>query len=325
MKIKKEIADTGKGRLQSSLSNDLGDFLFKRGTAIGMLALIIILGIRSPNFFAITNLMDILKQGGILTLIALSQTIILVAGGFDMSAGALAQLTANLTAGFIIGGHNTFLVLIMCTVIGLAAGLVNAFLVIVVKIPPFVATLGTMFISMGLTFGYNKGKALTLQEVTNFSFLGQGYLGIIPFMFVIVIAVLVILYSVGENLAAAKLRGINQKKSLLIAFLIGGAIVGFTGVLQTSYYYGASAVPTGMDFLISALAAALLGSTYSKTGELSVIGTAISAMFIAALSNGLIVNGVSNLAMPGILGSILVVSIMLTVIKKREIGQVTIF
>ena len=73
------------------------------------------------------------------------------------------------------------------------------------------------------------------------------------------------------------------------------------------------------------MAAALLGTTYSKTGELSVIGTSISAMFISSLSNVLICNGVSNLLQPGLLGMILVASVLLTVVKKREIGQITIF
>ena len=83
--------------------------------------------------------------------------------------------------------------------------------------------------------------------------------------------------------------------------------------------------PTTLDFLLQALAASLLGTTFSKTEELSVIGTAISALFISSLSSALIANGVSNLLQPGLLGLILVISVMLTVIKKREVGQVTIF
>ena len=85
----------------------LGSILLQKGTAVGMIGLILILGIRSPAFFELNNLMDVLKQGCVLTLIALSQTIVLIAGGFDMSAGALLQLTANLAAGSIAGGRGT--------------------------------------------------------------------------------------------------------------------------------------------------------------------------------------------------------------------------
>ena len=129
------------------------------------------------------------------------------------------------------------------------------------------------------------------------------------------------MYATGENAAAAKLRGLNTKKYLLLSYILSGIILGFTGVLQCSYNYGASAITSGMDFLIQALSAAYLGSTFSKTGELSVIGTVISGMFIAALSNALIINQ----QISGVLGIILILSILLTVIKKREIGQVTIF
>ena len=325
-----------KSKLKSRVP--VGDILLQRGTAVGMAVLILILGIRSPAFFELSNLMDVLKQGCVLTLIALSQTIILIAGGFDMSAGALLQLTANLAAGGIVGGRGTAFVLIVGSAVGILAGAINAFLVVNLKIPAFVATLGMMLAMNGITLYYNNGRAITLYDEPGFFFIGQGYVGIIPFLFIILLAVLVLLnlflkntrtglrmYAVGENDQAARLRGISQKKALYTAFLIGGAIVGVTGVFQASYNYGASAVSTGMDFLMSALAAALLGTTYSKTGELSVIGTAISAMFISSLSNVLICNGVSNLLQPGLLGVILVASVLLTVVKKREIGQITIF
>ncbi len=316
----------------------LGSILLQKGTAVGMIGLILILGIRSPAFFELNNLMDVLKQGCVLTLIALSQTIVLIAGGFDMSAGALLQLTANLAAGSIAGGRGTAFVLIVGLAAGVLAGAINSLLVVQLKIPAFVATLGMMLAMSGVALYYNEGRAITLYDKPAFFFIGQGYVGVIPFLFIILLVVLAALhlflkntrtgmqmYAVGENEQAAQLRGISRKKALYTAFIIGGAIVGVTGVFQASYNYGASAVSTGMDFLLNALAAALLGTTYSKTGELSVIGTSISAMFISSLSNVLICNGVSNLLQPGLLGMILVASVLLTVVKKREIGQITIF
>jgi len=102
-------------------------------------------------------------------------------------------------------------------------------------------------------------------------------------------------------------------------------LAGVTGVMFASYAYGASALATGLDFLISALAAAFLGSVLSKTGELDVIGTVVAAIFIQSINNGLILNGASNLMLPGIQGAILIISILFGVIRRREIGQVLIF
>lgn len=316
----------------------INTILLSRGTGIGMIIILCILGIRAPLFFDLANIMTVLKQGSVLTMIALGLTAVLIGGGFDMGAGALVQLTCNLSAGLIIAGTSALLALTTGVAVGLCVGLVNGFLVIIVKIPTFVATLGTMFVMQGVTSWYNEGKALTIKVIPGFAMLGQGRIAMIPVIFLIVIAVCIILnyffkhtrtglrmYATGENPAAAKLKGLNTKKYLLLSYLLSGLILGFTGVLQCSYNYGASAITSGMDFLIQALSAAYLGSTFSRTGELSVIGTVISGMFIAALSNALIINGISNQQISGVLGLILILSILLTVIKKREIGQVTIF
>lgn len=333
MKQKNDISNLPKKNHHS-----VGDILLRRGTALGMLIVVMVLGIRAPQFFQFSNLMDVLKQGCVLTLIALSQTIVLISGGFDMSAGALLQLTSNLAAGFILEGAGTMEVLLIGLAVGLITGIINTLLIVYVKIPAFVATLGVMLVLNGMTVFYNDGRAITLYDRPDFFAIGQGYVGVIPILFIITLVILVCvhlflkhtgtglrMYAVGGNIQAARIRGISQKKALFISFLIGGALVGLTGVFQASYNYGSSAVSTGLDFLLNALAASLLGTTYSKTGELSVIGTAISAMFIASLSNALIANGVSNLLQPALLGVILVASVLLTVIKKREIGQVTIF
>ena len=316
----------------------IGDLLTRWGTIAGMILAILVIGLNAPQFFAPDNLFAVLKQGSILTLLAFGLTLVLIAGGFDMSVGALSQLTANLAAGAILQGFGTAAALVMGGVLGLAFGLANALLVILTRMPPFVATLGMMFIGIGATFAFNDGRQITLTDQPQFFFLGQGYLGPVPFLLVLVVVLMVVLhfgvkrtrpglrmYAVGENLAAARLRGVSQRKALLLAFLLGGFVVGEAGVLLASYSYGASALGTGLDYLISALAAAYLGSAFSKTGELDVVGTAISAMFITALGNGLIINGVSSVWLPGIQGAVLILAVTLGVVRKRDIGQVTIF
>jgi ribose transport system ATP-binding protein len=312
--------------------------LSRWGTVAGMLLALLVIGIAAPLFFAADNLFDVLKQGSVLALIALGLTAVLISGGFDMSVGAGSQMAANLAAGVILDGLGTGVALLVGVFAGIAAGLVNAAMVVGLRMQPFVATLGTMFVMMGITLLYNGGHALTIYDQPTFFFLGQGHLGPVPFVIILLAVVVAVLhvvfkrtrsglhmYAVGENLAAARLRGISQARAVIGAFAIGGLVIGFAGVVLASYSYGASALGTGMDFLISALAAAFLGSTLSRTGELDIIGTTIAAIFLAALGNGLILMGVSNLALPGIQGLILVLSIMLGVVHKRDIGQVLIF
>nr|WP_296263492.1 ABC transporter permease [uncultured Merdimonas sp.] len=317
---------------------DLGNAVIKRGTGIAMILILLILGLRAPLFFTPENIMTVLKQSGVLVMTALSITTVLIVGGFDMGAGALVQLTCNVAAGLIISGINPALTWVAGLGIGLAMGLVNAVLVVFVKIPTFVTTLGTMYLMTGMTALYNGGSALTFELIVNFNMMGQGEILGFPIIFLIVLLFCVGLnyffkhtrtglrmYACGENKNAAEIHGIDRRKLMILGYLISGALLGFTGVLQCSYNYGASAVDYGMDFLIRALASAYLGSTFSKTAELSMFGTMISGVFIAALSNAMVINGFSNQIVSGVLGSVLILSILLTVIKKRDIGQVTIF
>ncbi len=313
--------------------------LFARwGTLLGMLVVVLLLGAGAPEFFAPDNIFVVLKQGSILALVALALTVVLIAGGFDMSVGAVGQLTANLAAGSLLFGLPTGVAIAIGGVVGIVFGLVNAVLIVGIGMPPFVATLGTMFIAMGTAFAFNHGQALTLSSPADFFFLGQGYLGPVPFIFIVTVAVTMILYlflkrtrtglhlyAVGNNLAAARLRGISPGRALALASILGGFLAGIAGTALASYSYGASALATGLDFLISALAAAFLGSALSRTGELDVAWTVVAAIFIASISNGLIINGASNQVLPGIQGAILIGSILFGVIRRRDIGQVLIF
>lgn len=314
------------------------NILSKRSTGIAMLLIVCILGLRAPIFFTFGNLMTVLKQSGVLVMTALCITTILIPGGFDMGAGALVQLTCNVIAGLIIAGINPAITWLIGLGIGLVFGTLNALLVVFLHIPTFVTTLGTMYLMMGTTALYNNGDALTFKDIPLFNMWGQGSFFGIPIIFIIVIFIAFILnwifkftrfglrmYASGENHKAAELHGINVKRYLFIGYLLSGALLGFTGVLQCSYNYGASAVDYGMDFLIRALASAYLGSTFSRTSELSIYGSVISGIFIAALSNVMIMNKFSNQIVSGVLGFVLILSILLTVIKKREIGQITIF
>jgi ribose/xylose/arabinose/galactoside ABC-type transport system permease subunit len=308
------------------------------GTVIGMLVTIAVIAMLAPQFIGLGNIFDVLKQGSVLAFIALGLTVVLIAGGFDMSAGAASQFTANVAAGTLLGGFGSVAAIGLGGALGLVVGAINAGLVLLLRIPAFVATLGMMFVLMGATLLYNGGQALTLGNMPEFFFLGQGYIGPVPFAFILLIAFTAVLhivlkqtrlglrmYAVGQNATAALLRGVGRERYAFASCVLGGLVLGLAGVILASYSYGASALATGVDFLIGALAATFLGSTISRAGELDVVGTVIAAIFLASLSNGLILMGISNQALPGIQGIVLVLSISLGLLRKRGIGQVLIF
>jgi ribose transport system ATP-binding protein len=335
----REAETTSSDRHRSQGLPQRTEQIFARwGTVIGMLVTIGIISVLAPEFLAVANVFDVLKQGSVLAFIALGLTVVLIAGGFDMSAGATSQFAANMAAGTLLAGLGGIAAAGLGSLLGLAIGILNACLVLFLGMPPFVATLGMMFVVMGATLFYNGGQALTLSDQPGFFFLGQGYIGPVPFVFILLVVVtsalyLVLkrtqlglrMYAVGLNAVAAELRGIQKARYTFASFAIGGLVLGFAGIVLAAYSYGASALGTGLDFLISALAAAFLGSTLTRAGELDVVGTVIAAIFLASLSNGLILIGLSSQALPGVQGLILILSIALGVIRKRNIGQVLIF
>lgn len=335
-----ELADSSEEMIAAPLVARARSFglLGRWGALLGMVLAIAIMGLGAPELFKPDNIFVILKQGSLLSLIALSLTVVLISGGLDMSVGAISQLTANLSSGLLIGGSSVFAAFSAGIGAGILFGLANTFFVVVVGLSPFVTTLGTMFLAIGWSFAYNHGQALTLHDQAQFFFFGQGYIGPIPVVLLLVLVITAMLhfflkrtraglrmYAIGESPATAVLRGISKRQALVLAFMIHGVLAGLAGVLLASYSYGASALAIGLDFLISAFAAAFLGSVLSRTGELDVIGTVVASMFITSVANGLILNGASNLVLPGIQGAILIVSILVGVVRRRDIGQMTIF
>lgn len=314
--------------------------LLKFGSIVIMIAVLLILGLRIPLFFRLENLMDVLKQGSILALVALAFHVVLVAGGFDMCGGATLNLFTNLTAWMILSlGINAMYSIPVGIFLGLLIGCMNAFFVAGMRLPNFVGTLGSMYIVQGLTAMVNQGATLTIRNQGLFSTLGGGYiLDLLPVLFIIMIFIGVILHyflkhtktglrccACGINPVAAEMRGVNPRKYLALGYIISGALLGFVGVMRCSYSNGASALNVTFEYLVKAIICCYLGSTMSKNGEMNVLGTIISALFIGALSNALILNSITDQVINGMLGIVLILSILVKVIKKREIGQVTLF
>ncbi|MFR9063009.1 MAG: hypothetical protein ACLVJO_04155 [[Clostridium] scindens] len=217
---------------------------------------------------------------------------------------------------------------IMGIAVGFLVGLINAFLVIIVKIPTFWHPWNDVR-HAGVTSWYNDGKALTIKAIPGFSVLGQGRIAIIPVIFLIVIAVCIcaaLFLQAHQNRASdvcnrresggSHHRGLNTKKYLLCHTAVRA---------DTWFYRGSSmllqlwrvAITGGWISWLGAVGGAL--EYIFKTG-VSVIGTVISGMFIAALSNALIINGISTSGYRGT-WIILILSILLTVIKNAKLDE----
>src|SRR5690554_3442824 len=264
-------------------------------------ALVIILSIASPSFLTplnLTNLLD--RQSGIL-IIAAASTLVLIAGGIDLSVGATYMLASVVCAHFVLT-EGTWVGVIAALVAGLVIGLLNGVISTYLRVSPLIATLAMSFIISGVTMLVQQGRLLNLtsDDYDDFKALAQTRLLGMPasvWIALIIIVVLAIvlarttagryIYAAGGNAEAARLAGIRVNLTRILAFAGAGVAAALAGVLDTARTSGVpttSAVATTITFTV--LAGIVVGGTSIFGGEGAVWRTVIGVLFIALVYNG---------------------------------------
>jgi len=275
------------------------------GTLLGFVAIILFFSIQLPETFLTTrNLINISQQLSMLAVVAATMTIVMVMNDFDLSVGAMASLAGIVAATVFALGYPVWMGLSAALLIGLAGGLFNGFLVSIIGILPFVATLGTLTVFSGLAFLISDGKTIFGRDIpTDFSGFARGGIAVgdakIPFLTITAGAVIILcwfvleqttfgrrLYAIGGNKDAAHLAGIKVKRLRLIAFGLTGLGAAGAGLMYAARV--ASANPTqGSGLMLDAIAAVFLGMTMSRQGEPRVIFTLVGVLILGILDNGL--------------------------------------
>jgi ribose/xylose/arabinose/galactoside ABC-type transport system permease subunit len=284
----------------------------------------IIFGIAEPCFFLFANILDIIRSGSIIGLMAIGLSHAMIAGEFDFSIGAVATFTACIT-GLLLANQNVnnFLIaMIISLLLACIVGFINAFNTLKIGIPAFIATLGLSTLLNGLTkYITGGGVFYALNWPKTFVFLGQGLIYNIPIPAIIFIVALLIawiftestrtgryLFSVGANPIAAAHVGINVKKAKAIAFIFSAFFAGFGGIIQGSTL-GSITPGMGDGNLLPAISATMLGATFLRAGIPNIPGTVIGALLLGVISNGLTMIGASFFMKDIIQGIILLISV----------------
>jgi simple sugar transport system permease protein len=314
------------------------DFLYKYGTLITILLLVVVFGAFTDNFLNGTNIINILRSISIVTIIAIGLTVSLTVGGFDLSVGSVASLANALVISMFVWHDMQFgLGIVVAVVFCLAVGLINAFLVINFKIQDMLMTLATMFVFQGVALTYTRGATVSQNMImpngdfatgmipAGFGKLGQ-VPGIIIIMFVIVVVVHLFLtytkhgrymYMIGGNQEAAKLSGIAVSRYRLLAYLISALFAAIGGIVLGARVMNAE-VNAGGPYLMDAVAAAFIGYSVLGAGKPNAFGTFAGAVLIGILSNGLIMMSVPYYAMDIVKGSVLALALAITYYKRTH-------
>lgn len=320
-------------------------FSIRYGFLIIMVLLFIFFSITRPVFISSSNLFSILLGITIYAILALGETFPLIVNGMDLSIGAVASLSVMVSSYcMVILGLSGYYAIIICLCMGATIGLINGLLIVKLKIPDLLTTLGMMFLVQGLQLipsaGRSIGNGMTLPNGETakgvfdegFKFLGQGRLfDIIPvpvaFMFIIAIVVFIVLsltrygrifYAIGGNSEAARLVGVNIYKYRILAYIISGFVASFAGIVLAARV-GRGDVSSGGTLLMDAIASALIGYAVLGAQKPNPFGTIVGAIFIGMLINGLTMLNVPYYTQDFIKGCVLVIALAFTFgLSKRK-------
>ena len=267
----------------------------KYGILLILVLLFIISAVINSNFLKPQNLINILKQISVVTIIACGETMLIVSGMIDLSAGLVCTMSACFSAGVLASTGSIALTFAVGIGLGMAAGWLNGFLITRYKLQPFIATLAMTNIAQGVTQIYTNGQAV--GGVEKIRFLGQGNLLGIPMpVIVMLVAVGVIaylmksttlgvrIYAIGGNEKATVASGINVNRSKRVIFTISGALVGLAGVvLMSRLMSGQPSVGAGYEF--DAITAVIVGGTSFSGGIGTVTGALIGSIIVGLINN----------------------------------------
>ncbi|MCK1546581.1 ribose ABC transporter permease [Bradyrhizobium sp. 179] len=287
-------------------------------SALGMLPVLLILCIgfhllSEGRFFTGQNLGIVLQQAAVNTVLAAGMTFVILTGGIDLSVGSI--LAASAMAGLTLSKlpELGMLWLPAALLTGLGFGVVNGALIALLRLPPFIVTLGSLTAVRGLARLLGADTTVFNPSIP-YAFIGNGSLTLVPGVASIpwlsVIALLVILaswlllrrtvlgvhiYAVGGNESAARLAGIKVWAVLIFVYGVSGLFAGLGGAMQAARLYAANGLQLGQSYELDAITAVILGGTSFVGGIGSIWGTLVGALIIAVLSNGLILIGVSDI------------------------------
>ncbi|TDR77905.1 ABC transporter permease subunit [Paludibacterium purpuratum] len=277
----------------------------------------------NTHFLTLDNTLNILRQTSINLVLASGMTFVILTAGIDLSVGSILAVSAVLGMLTSLPDHNQALSLPVFVLSGLAMGLINGTMVAFLGINPFVVTLGTMTALRGAAYLLADGSAILNSDIPAFEWLGNGSLLGVPWL--VWIAALVVtaswfilkrtvlglhIYAVGGNPHAAYLTGIRVGLVLLFVYAINGLFAGLAGAMSASRLYGASG-NWGTGYELDAIAAVVLGGTSLSGGIGSIWGTAVGALIIGVMNNGLTILGVSSFWQYVAIGVVIVLATIL--------------
>ena len=304
--------------------------VFKKipAAAFGLVFLLITCSLISKHFWTTENLSNLGLQGTVLAILALAQTMVILAEGIDLSSGPLVSFLGVVVAVFLHKGFPLPAVILISIALGGICGTANGILVAKLKMPPFVATFGNMGVFTGLALVITQGSSIPgFSEA--FRFIAGGYVFGFPFMVLILVFIVLFTYvllyhttfgtyvfGIGGNQEAVHLIGVNDVFFKSAIYGVAGAYAGVAALVMTSRMNAAHPlVGFGMEF--EAIASVIVGGCSWTLANGNPWGTLVGVATIVVLKNGLSVLGVPPAVQVAGVGAFLILAVIYDTIKKK--------
>jgi ribose transport system permease protein len=314
------------GRIRGLLSNQAFSLF------LILILMWLVLGLLSPYFFTVNNVLQITLQAAVMALIAAGETFVIISGGIDLSVGSIFAFSAMVAGvatrdGLGLGGAIVF---------GLGAGallgLINGIGVARLGLPAFIVTLGMMSVARGLALLLNNGVPI-FGLIEGFKVLGQERIGgIVPVPTIIVLIVYIgcwfilrytpfgrFTYAIGSNSEAARLSGVRISRNLIGIYVLCGALTALASLIESSRLNSFQPA-SGVGYELDAIGAVVIGGTSLFGGEGSILASLVGALIIATIRNGLNILGISAFWQNVATGAIIVLAVYLDRLRRNRQG-----
>ncbi|HEY8447266.1 MAG TPA: ABC transporter permease [Thermomicrobiales bacterium] len=326
------IATEGAAARQARLPA-IGSFWQTAGPLASLFVLGFAIWLVEPVFLSQTNLLNVARQASLTAILGTGMTFVILTGGVDLSVGSMVAL-ASVSGGYLMiqQGWSMWPAVAVMVLVGGLCGLFNGLVITLGRIPPFIATLGTMQIFRGAALQLTAGKPFFDITKTHpqFDIWGTREYAGIPAPVIITLVVFTIgflilrytrlglyTYAIGGNEQATRFSGVNINRYKLGVYVLMGLAAGVAAVMWSSRLNSTQpTVATGEE--LNAIAAVVIGGTSLFGGEGTIVGTLIGALLMAVIRNGLTLMHVSAFYQQIVIGAVVILAVLIDRLQRRN-------
>ena len=302
------------------------------GLMAALLIFLVIVGIDNPVFLRVANLFNILRSAAYVFIVAQAGTFVLVGGGLDLSVGSVFAAGSLTSAELLVLGAPAGVAVLGGAAVGAAIGLINVFVIEWFRIPALIVTLGMLYIARGAAEVATNSVLVPVTNMT-FSNIGGMSIGVVPIVVIYAVGIgclahIVLEHSrfgyhvraVGGNPSAARAVGIRVRYIRVWVYVLSGASAALSGTL-TAGWLQAGDPNIAVGYELTVISAVIIGGTSLFGGVGTILGTALGAILLNAMTNGLVVVNLNPLLQNVAVGIVIIAAVGLDQWKRRRAAR----